>query len=368
VRNSLSLPAVLIIAGITGIIFGYIAFGYNIPNASSQDNGTTRTITVSGDASRSLEPDRVVIFLSLEGETADATTALTAQQQAIARVQQALESVVDADSVEISSLTLSPSFDFDQSFVTEPVPSSGSYVLRAEIPITITLDQLPNVAKAIGDAGYSTGDIYNYYECEMDDETGECIGPIEYLADLWVVITVGPSPLKADLVVEYEEKAQELRSMLEDFGIDPDDIGPAEITTEPEGASQFNPFIGTREITSYQAFTQITVTTPIENMGKVLSVAEQEGAIPQSVRLSVSDSRMEEARRDLTLEALDMARDRADDIAASLGKEVKEVISVDVSTNVPINPYGILDTAFSYYLPSPGTKVTVTVSAEFEMG
>lgn len=316
-----------------------------------------------------------MIFLSLEGETADATTALTSQQKDIERVRQALESVVDASnsSVEIGSLTLNPSLDFDQSFVTEPVPSNGSYILRADVPITVTLNQLPDLAKALGDAGYSTGDIYNYYEyANYDDETGECIEPIEYLADLYVVILVGPSPLQAALVAEYEEKSEKLRSILEEFGIDAEDIGPDQITTEPEGASsQLNPFTGTGEITSYRALTQITVTTPIENMGKVLSVAEQEGAIPQSIHLSVSDSRMEEARRELTLEALDMARDRADDIAASLGKEVNEVISVDVTTNTPNSPYGTLDplsVAFSYYLPSQGTKVSITVAAEFEMG
>jgi uncharacterized protein YggE len=371
-----SLPTVLIIAAITGTIFGFIAFGYAIPNASSQesDNGVTRTIKVSGDASWSLESDQVVILLSLQSKPGDAKTVIAAQQQAIEKVKQALEfvDISNSSSVKVGSLTLNPSYDFGQNFGVVPAPSNGSYTLDANVPVKVTLDQLPDVAELLGEAGYSTGDVYNHYECQdFDDETGECVGPVEYFSNLNVVISIESGPLQ-DVVTEYQEKSKDLESMLEEFGVASEDIGPDEINIQPEGArSQPSPF-STGQITSYQAFTQITVTTSLENMDRVVAVAQEEGAIPQSVILSVSDSKMEEARRELTLEALDNARSRASDIAESLGKEIKDVISVDVVTNAPASPYGSyfdpLQVAFSRYLPSQGTEITITVAAEFEIG
>jgi uncharacterized protein YggE len=367
---NMSWPTVLIIAAITGTVFGFVAFGYTTPDVSSQESDDKiRTIKISGDASRSLEADQVTIFMTIQGEPADATAAIAAQQTAIEDVRQAIESTGTNSTVKVGSISLSPpvSFSYGSMFWNEepePVPADSSFTVTARIPVKIPLDELPAVAEELADAEYEISEIFTYTDYFYDDD-GE-VDSVEYVAELVVVISAGPAPLD-EAVSQYEEKFQNLTSTLEQIGIPSEDVVPSEINTEPAGADGQPSTSGDA---SYQAYSSIIVTAAMEDIDEVVAAAQAAGATPQNVLLSVSDARMEEARKELTLEALDNARGRAADVAESLGMQVKDVLSIDVTTgpNTSSSYSDLYQILLSSYQQSQGTELIVTVTAEFEIG
>ncbi len=192
---------------------------------------------------------------------------------------------------------------------------------------------------------------------------------MRYQANMNVVIETQPAPLQ-DTIKSYEEKLSSLKKTLESDGISSDSIQTNQVNFNPiyygYGGSQF---------AVYNTYTQIIVRTDYAKVDSVLKAAIDSGANVESMIMSVSDSRIDDVKKDLTQQALQDAIKNAQEVIGSSGLHIKEIKKIEVNTK-PVFQYGGGPVMYrgvsiwTQYDPSylRAGEASVSVTAEFEVG
>jgi plastocyanin len=184
----------------------------------------------------------------------------------------------------------------------------------------------------------------------------------KYRININITIETTPAPL-TDAVKSYTERLVALQNTLESSGISSDSIQNNSIS--------FNPITygyGAGQYSLYNTYTQITVNTDLANIETVLKAATDSGAYVENIAMSISNSKIDEIRKDLTQQALEDAMKKAQEILNSTGLQVTGIKTIEVNPGY-VNQYGGIDYRSPYY---PGImmseETSVSVKVEFEIG
>ena len=221
---------------------------------------------------------------------------------------------------------------------------------------------------------YNTG-AYNYY-CQVHPwMTGTITvtgnnktqGPIETKSQITMNVIIDTKPDTIQNAVHgYQTRLATLEKILNENGISTSDTKQNQVNFNQ---AYSNP----AQYTSFSANTDIIVKTDPKNLDKITNAAKDAKANISSITLSISDSAIDSARKDLTQKALEDATKNAQDIIEQSGLQIKGIKNIDVNpalANQGANaiPYrGVIfpTNNLSYYTTSD-TKITVQV--EFEVG
>jgi|GEM_PF-2437316 len=190
---------------------------------------------------------------------------------------------------------------------------------------------------------------------------------IKYQVNMNVVIDTQPDTLQ-NTIKKYQERFESLKQLLAEIGVPSENIQQSSVS--------FNQYYyGSGQISSYNAYSQIIVKTSRDNTDEIVKATLSEGANIDSMFFSISDSAIENARKDLTQLAIETAKNRALEIAEPMGMEIKGMKRIEVNSNPMASPYGGVFTykgvgIIPYYDPSvqAGGEIFVSVSVEFEIG
>ena len=190
----------------------------------------------------------------------------------------------------------------------------------------------------------------------------------KYLVNINVTIETSPAPL-ADTVKSYEEKQVVLQNTLKSSGISSESIQNSSIN--------FNPITygyGTGQYYLYNTYTQILVNTDLVNVETVLKTATDSGAYVENIAMSISDSKIDEIRKDLTQQALEDAMKKAQEILYSTGLQVTGIKTIEVNPSY-VNQYGSNSVYGGMSIWPPydpyvrmSDETSVSVKVEFEIG
>ena len=201
---------------------------------------------------------------------------------------------------------------------------------------------------------------------EGDDSTST---ETKYQVNMNVGIETPPATLQ-DTIKNYEEKLAELKSTLEASGISSDSIKNNQVN--------FNPIYygnGGGQYAVFSTYTQIIVRTDYTKANDVLKAAKDSGAVFENMIMSVSDSNIDDIKKDLTEKALQDAMKNAQEIVGPSGLHVSGIKKIEVNTK-PVSPYGGGEVTYRglniwtqndpSYLRAGEASVSVIV--EFEIG
>lgn len=191
----------------------------------------------------------------------------------------------------------------------------------------------------------------------------------KYQVNMNVAIETQPAPLQ-DTIKNYEEKLVSLKKTLESSGISSDSIQSNQVN--------FNPIYygyGGGQYAVYSTYTQIIVRTDFTKVDSVLKAAKDSGAFVENMIMSVSDSKIDNIKTDLTQQALQDAMKNAQEIVGPSGLEIKGIKKIEVNTK-PVFQYGGGPVMYrgvnmwTQYDPSHirAGEASVSVTAEFEVG
>lgn len=225
---------------------------------------------------------------------------------------------------------------------------------------------------------FNTVGEYNYFCMVHPWMTGKVTIPegdqsiptdTKYQVNMNVAIETQPATLK-DTIKNYDEKLGALKKTLESSGISSDAIQNSQ--------ASFNPIYygyGGGQFAVYAAYTQIIVKTDFTKIDSVLKAAKDSGASVENMIMSVSDSKIDGVRKELTDLALQDAMKNAQEIVEPSGLQIKGVKKIDVNAK-PISQYGggpvpyrgvIMWTQYDpTYIRAGEASISVTV--EFEVG
>jgi uncharacterized protein YggE len=216
---------------------------------------------------------------------------------------------------------------------------------------------------------FNTVGVHDYFCLVHPWKTGTVTVPesdlvteIKYQVNINVAIETSPAPL-TDTIKSYKEKLVALQNTLESSGVSSESIQNNSIS--------FNPITygyGTGQYSLYNTYTQITVNTDLENIETVLKAATDSGAYVENISMLISDSKMDEIRKDLTQQALEDAMKKAQEILNSTGLQVTGIKTIEVNPGY-VNQYGGIEYRSPYY-PSimMSEETSVFVKVEFEIG
>ena len=191
----------------------------------------------------------------------------------------------------------------------------------------------------------------------------------KYQVNVNVAIETQPASLQ-DTIKNYEEKLETLKKILETSGISSDSIQNNQVNFNPtyygNGGGQYS---------VYSTYTQIIVKTDYAKIDEVLKAAKDSGAFVENMIMSVSDSKIDNIKTDLTRQALQDAMKNAQEIAEPSGLQIKGIKKIEVNTK-PVFQYGGGPVMYrgvsmwTQYDPSylRAGEVSVSVTAEFEIG
>jgi len=370
----------------------------------SDVNLTGTTIKIAGEASKRIEPDQVTIVLAIQTKPVDAASIIDIQQQSAKKVMDTVKAVADANNSSLTvtegTTTLNPQYSGD----SLPLSPDTEFIAHASLPITIGIDQLSEIAQKMTNAGFAIEDLHSSYgaspyagipypglsfeygrsmQQESDtnnsnimtqfDNSTIAANQTEFQVNLSIAISTKPDTLQ-NVVHNYKAKFENLTKILEDSGIPSETTHqPVEVSIEP----LFNG-VGQQQNSSYESYTQFIVRTDAANIESVVQAAQKQGAYAENIFLSISDSQIDEARKELSRLAFENAKDRANEMAQSLGLQVKEVRSIEVNMNSLPTQYGGIAAAYrgvNFVQPDGnfpdaqgGGEVSVSVVAEFELG
>lgn len=192
---------------------------------------------------------------------------------------------------------------------------------------------------------------------------------IKYQININIAIETPPSPL-GDTIKNYETKLSALKKILNSTEISLDSIQSNQVN--------FNPLYygyGGGQSAVYSAYTQIIVKTDLAKIEPVLKAAKDSGASVENIIMSISDSKIDEIKSELTQKALEDAMKSAQEILESSGLQIKGIKTIKVNTE-PAFQYGGGPVVYkgvnlwsqhdASYIRSGEASVSVTV--EFEIG
>ncbi len=191
----------------------------------------------------------------------------------------------------------------------------------------------------------------------------------KYQVNMNVGIDTPPAPLQ-DTIKNYEEKLAALTTTLESGGISSDSIKNNQVNFNPvyygNGGGQYAVF---------STYTQIIVRTDNTEVDNVLKAAKDSGAVVENMVISVSDSKIDEIKKDLTKNALQDALKNAQEIVEPSGLHISGIKKIEVNSN-PVFQSGGNEVAYrglnmwTQYDPSylRAGEASVSVTVEFEIG
>jgi len=191
----------------------------------------------------------------------------------------------------------------------------------------------------------------------------------KYQININVAIETVPAPL-SDTIKAYEEKLVALKNTLASSGISSDSIQNNQVN--------FNPVYygyGGGQYSVYSTYTQIIVKTDLTKVESVIKAAKDSGASVENIIMSVSDSKIDEIRTELTHQALQDAIKNAQEIIESSGLQIKGIKTIEVNTN-PVFQYGggpVTYRGVNIWTPYDplyvrAGEVSVSVKVGFEIG
>lgn len=191
----------------------------------------------------------------------------------------------------------------------------------------------------------------------------------KYQINMNVAIETPPAPL-GDTIKDYEEKLVALKKILESSGISSDSIQSNQVNFNP-----FNYGYGGGQYAMYSTYTQIIVRTDLTKVESVLNAAKDSGASVENITMSVSDSKIDNIKTELTQQALQDAINNAQEIVESSGLQIKGIKTIQVNTN-PVFQYGggpVIYRGVNIWTQYDPTylrvgEASVSVTAEFEVG
>ncbi|MEM3094934.1 MAG: SIMPL domain-containing protein, partial [Nitrososphaera sp.] len=262
-----------------------------------------------------------------------------------------------------------------------PASNDVTFNVYASVAIQTDIDHLSDLVSALAQAGFGFESVYIdpvYYsrlaqvaastDAKGSVESGENVTDgVKNPITIGVSLNTKPDVLTS-AIAEYEAKYRTLLSILEEQDISEDQIKQNNFNIYPQ-------YYGSSQTATYQANTQIIVKTGVDNIQTVSSAIRQvDGVFVENVIISVSDEAIDNARQDLTQQAIANAQQRASEMVEPLGLEVKGIKSIEAVGSQGQNPYGgdvfyrgvkILQ---PYYYQSINGDISVSVMVEFEIG
>jgi uncharacterized protein YggE len=377
-----------VLAVVTGLALAAMLAFAPLQRALSQQSIVTApglTIEASGDASMTMETDQVTLALGKQTIVVNASDISEIQQRDSEKVVAAIRSAVNDN----NSTTIVMGGSYLNPYFSGPMPTPRSNIYTAYItsPITIDPEDLAETAERIADAGFSVEGIYlaspsadTMSPFPLGTAYGEilpAIGPegnesssvtsnsTAYKITLNIAITSKPDTLQ-NVVKQYEELSERLNNLQKELGITDG--------AQPPNANFFPSYdggIGQNPSGQYSSHIQIVVKTDPSNVDEIIQAAGNEGAYLENLYGSFSDDAIDKARVELNQKALESAKARANEMGAPLGLEAQAVKSIKIDGNALFGTpsyrgVGLLS-SFPYY-GTPSQQLSVTVTAEFEMG
>ncbi|AFU59175.1 hypothetical protein DUF541 [Candidatus Nitrososphaera gargensis Ga9.2] len=379
--QAIAIISAIVISVGTGAFF---ALGSPIPKAYSQTSSSASlasssnpTIRVTGDAMTSLMPDRATLVINVQSQPDDLSMVLNEHADKIEEIKQAVMAADDSAKVTVGHRNLSPYY----SGGGVPASNDVTFNVYASVAIQTDIDHLSDLVSALAQAGFGFESVYIdpvYYsrlaqvaastDAKGSVESGENVTDgVKNPITIGVSLNTKPDVLTS-AIAEYEAKYRTLLSILEEQDISEDQIKQNNFNIYPQ-------YYGSSQTATYQANTQIIVKTGVDNIQTVSSAIRQvDGVFVENVIISVSDEAIDNARQDLTQQAIANAQQRASEMVEPLGLEVKGIKSIEAVGSQGQNPYGgdvfyrgvkILQ---PYYYQSINGDISVSVMVEFEIG
>jgi len=373
------LQAIAIVSAIAISVGSGAFFALGSQKAYSQTSAplaSNPTIRVAGDATTSVMPDQATLVINVQSQPDDLPVVLNEQADKIEQVKQAVTAADSGARVAIGQRNLYPYYSGNG----VPTSNDVTFNVYASVAIQTDIDHLSDLVSALANAGFGFESVYidPVYYGRLAQVTGaDANGPVESdenaTDDVKNPITIGVSlNTKPDVLTsaidEYEAKYRTLLSVLEEQGVPEDQIKQNNFSIYPQ-------YYGSSPTATYQANTQIIVKTDPGSIKAVSSAIRQvDSVFVENVIISVSDEAIDNARQDLTQQAIANAQERASEMVESLGLEVKGIKSIEAAGSQGQNPYGgeILYRGVKilqpYYYQSINGDISVSVTVEFELG
>jgi uncharacterized protein YggE len=301
---------------------------------------------VTGDATTSLTPDQATVVINVQTQPDDLTTVLADQEEKIGEIKQAVQDAVADASVTIGQRNVYPYY----SGYGTPASDDVTFNIYESTTIQTNIDQLSDLVTAL--AGITDGAGGE----EVSTENPITIG---------VTLSTKPAVL-TEAIAEYEQKYMDLLAVLEEVGIPEDQI-------QQNNFSIYPVYYGSNPATSYNAYTQVIVKTNPENIDEATeAVRDIDTTFVENVFLSMSDEAIDNAREDLTSQAIANAQERASEMVEALGLQVAGIKSIEADTGQSVSPYGGefyrgVKIVQPYYYQGVSGDVSVSVTVEFEL-
>lgn len=367
------LQAIAIISAIVVSTAAGAFFALGNRQAYSQESATlasSPTIKVTGDATTSLVPDQATLIVNVQTQPDDLVVVLAEQDEKIAEIRAAVQSAIGEDAtVTVGQRNMYPYY----SGYGTPVSDEVTFNIYATTTIETNIDRLSDLVNALAEEDFGFESVYidPQYSAQLLNEAGAPEGEEDNATLTGTPITIGvnlstPPAVLTEAIEEYEEKYRTLLGVLEELGIPEDQIQNNNFNIYPY-------YYGSSQANGYQANTQVIIKTDPTNIDAVSrAVREVDSAFVENVFISVSDVAIDEARKDLTDQAIANARERASEMVDALGLEVTGIKSIEAATGSS-NQYGGevqyrgVKIVQPYYYQNIGGDISVSVTVEFEL-
>jgi uncharacterized protein YggE len=191
----------------------------------------------------------------------------------------------------------------------------------------------------------------------------------KYQINMNVAIETPPAPL-GDTIKDYEEKLDSLKKILESSGLPSDSIQSTQVNFNPVSYGY-----GGGQYSLYTTYTQIIVRTDLTKVESVLNATKDSGGSVENISMSVSDSKIDDIKAELTQQALQDAINNAQAIVEPSGLQIKGIKTIQVNAD-PVFQYGGGPVMYrgvniwTQYDPAYLRigEASVSVTAEFEVG
>lgn len=381
--SSRKLQAIAIISAIAVSVVAassLFAFGgtpNNIPLAYSQESAAVSdvpTIKVTGDASTVLTPDQATITVNMQTQPGSLSSVMQEQASKVEQVMEAVNAATDDAQISVGQQNLYPYYSG-----SGVQPSNNvTFNVYASVAVHTNIDQLSPLVNKLAEEGFGFESVYvdpGYYAAVIRDANGPIASDDNTTSEedqknpITIGVTLNTKPdVLTKAIDEYEGKYRKLLSVLDEVGVSEDQVQQNNFNIYPV-------FYGQSPTSDYNANTQVIVRTAPENIEKVTrAVQNVNNAFVESVFISVSDDAIDEARQDLSEQAIADARNRAQEMAEPLGLQVKGIKSIEAGNSQSPNPYGGdiiyrgVKVIQPYYYQNISGNIAVSVTVEFELG
>ena len=384
--SSRKLQAIAIISAIAVSVvaislfaFGGTPINNSIPQAFSQESAAvsgSTTITVTGDASTVLTPDQATIIVNMQTQPGDLYDVMQEQANKVEQVMQAVKDAAGDAQISIGQQNLYPYYSG-----SGVQPSNNvTFNVYSSVAVHTNIDQLSTLVNKLAEEGFGFESVYvdpMYYASVMQEANVDSgsVPPSDNATDeeaqknpITIGVTLNTKPdILTKAIDEYSGKYKNLLKVLDEVGVSEDQVQQNNFNIYPV-------FYGQSPTSDYNANTQVIVRTAPENIEKVTSaVLDVNNAFVENVFMSVSVDAIDQARKDLSQQAIADARSRAEEMAQPLGLQVKGIKSIEAGTSQSPNPYGGdivyrgVKVLQPYYYQNLSGNISVSVTVEFEL-